>query len=183
MHHILYQQSAGWPEKFQNPRGLGPGLDAAKMMEIARGLRLRAEHRHARFGAPERALGQENPVNLRVLVLVFDLSATLFDVFSRILEVFDIELETPGFKREITRRLWSGVEMLMPPLHRWHEHAHAPPFHAALSIVFAFRPKVRISRAGEHNDMGARAMAMRFFVFADGEFRKVSAHRIIDELE
>src|SRR6476620_8350935 len=103
-------------------------------------------------------------MDLGVLILVFDLRAAFFDVFSRILEVFHVEFESPRLERKIPCRLRSGIEMLMPPLHRRHKHAHPAPFDATLVAVFAFRPKVGISRARQHDDMSAGSMAMRFFI-------------------
>ena len=122
-------------------------------------------------------------MDLRVLILVFDLSAAVFHVLAGILQFFDFEFEAPGFERQIARRFATGIEVLVPPLHRRREHAHSPPLDAPLGAIFTFRPEERITRAGEHNDMRASAMAMGFFIFADGKFRHMSAHGVIDELE
>jgi hypothetical protein len=59
----------------------------------------RAEHRHARFCAPARAFVDKNPVNFGVLILVFDLRATFFYIFARVLQILYVEFESPWLER------------------------------------------------------------------------------------
>src|ERR671925_1394820 len=87
-----------------------------------------SKHRHVRLRAAALALVKKDFVDLRVLIFVLDLSPALLHIFAGIFQILDLELEPPRLERQIARRLRSRIKMLMPPLHRWDEHAHAAPF-------------------------------------------------------
>src|ERR671923_2567449 len=73
--------------------------------------------------------------------------------------------------------------MLMPPLHRRHEHAHATPLDPFLGSIFTLRPQKGVACTSQHDDMRAGAVAMSLFIFADRKFREMRAHRVVDEFK
>ena len=130
-------------------------------------IRLRSKHRHARLSATPLALIDKYFMYRWVLVFILDLRAAFFHVLTSILQVFDFEFKTPRLKRQVTGRLRSRIEMLVPSLHRRREHTHAAPLDALLIMVLAFFPEIRVTGACQHDDMRSRAMTMRLFILAD----------------
>jgi hypothetical protein len=59
--------------------------------------------------------------------------------------------------------------MLVPPLHRRHEHTHAAPFDSLLVVILTLFPEKRITGTREHNDVRPGAMTVGLLVFTDGE--------------
>jgi hypothetical protein len=100
---------------------------------------------HADFGSSLFALGKESRVYLRVLVLILDLRPPGLDVLIGFGQILDLVRESPGFEREIARRLYAGIEMLMKPVGRRLEQTARPPVdpYARLSLL----PEIRIALA------------------------------------
>ena len=132
-------------------------------------------------GAALAALVLEDSMDLGVLILVLDLRAALLHVLAGVLELFHLVLEAPGLERQVPGRLGAVVEVLVPPLDGRHEHAHTAPVHSF--PLGAFLPQEGVAGPGQHDDVGAGAVAVGLLVLAHGELRKVRAHGVVDELE
>ena len=119
---------------------------------------------------------------LRVLVGVVDLVAA-------------VPLADPGLRHalrvadrdalvlegEIARRRRAGVEVLMQPHVRRHDHGADLPL--VVARLVALRPHQRIAFAGEDDDMRARSVRVRLLVGADRELRDVAVERALGEVE
>src|SRR5262249_20836872 len=75
-------------------------------------------------------------------------------------------------------RLGTGVEMLMEPHFRRHEHASRTPIDALLG--FALLPHERVAVSSDDQDMNAGTVTMRFLVRADTPERDVRFDRVVD---
>ena len=73
------------------------------------------------------ALFDEDPVNLRILIFIFDLRATVVFVFVRLGEVVYKIFESPRLQRNKTRRIGSRTEVLVIPVEGRYNKAPRTP--------------------------------------------------------
>ena len=69
-------------------------------------------------------------MHLGVLVFVVDLRAAGRFDFQRFNKIFDLVGKSPGFEREVARRFFAGIKMLVEPPCRRHEQAAGLPVDA-----------------------------------------------------
>src|SRR5262245_22834139 len=120
-------------------------------------------------------------MDLRILILIIDLgSARGFD-FQGFHQVLNLKGEAPGLESEITRRLLSGIEMLMKPFRRRHEERARLPVDARAR--FTGFPQQRITLAGKNHDMRARPMPMGSRISSNRVFFDMRADRVRREMQ
>src|SRR5262245_50074212 len=104
-------------------------------------------------------------MDLRIFVFILDLISHLFDTLVDIRLAAGLRLVAAPTDGEEKYRLGTGVEMLMEPHFRRHEHASRPPIDALFG--FAFLPHERVAVSSDDQDMNAGPVTMRFLVRAD----------------
>ena len=82
---------------------------------------------------------------------------------------------------EIARRRRAGVEVLVQPHVRRHDHGADLPL--VVARLVALRPHQRIALAGEDDDVGARPVRVRLLVGADRELGDMAVERGLGEVE
>src|SRR5688500_20390082 len=82
-----------------------------------------SEHGHLRFRPAMFALFDEDPVDLRILIFIFDLRATVVFVFVRLGEVVYKIFESPRLQRNKARRIGSRTEVLVIPVERQYKQS------------------------------------------------------------
>src|SRR3990172_9085353 len=119
-----------------------------------------------------------------VIVFIFDLIAAELHIyvgFSRILPIDPVILSAAPAKRQIARRDIAGVEMLVKPVGRRHDHASRLPIITLDRLPL--RVHERISLAAKNDYVRAGTVKMGLLVRAHGKLRDMGAHRILGNLE
>src|SRR5262245_8377242 len=124
-------------------------------------------------------------VDLRILVLKLDLTATQFDARKAaafaVLRAHETVAPVVPPERQISRRFCAGVEMLVePPIGRNNDAARLPidPLH-----LLAFRPQYRVALAGQDNNVRAGTVPVALLIGAHGEFGDMRAHGVFRQVE
>jgi hypothetical protein len=119
---------------------------------------------------------------LRVLVRVVDLVAAKPLADPGLRHALGIaDRDALVLEGEIARRCGAGVEMLMEPHVRRHDHGADLPL--VIARLVAFRPHQRIAFAGQDDHMGAGTVGVRLLVGTDRELRDVAVERALGEVE
>ena len=124
-------------------------------------------------------------VDLRVFVFEFNLAAAELHARERaafaVLRAHELVAPVVPAKRQVARRRRAGIEMLMEPLIRRHDHAARPPIDALRR--FTRGPENRIALTGKNDDMRAGAVLVPFLVRAHGELGDMRAHGVFGQVE
>src|SRR5262245_55282734 len=104
-------------------------------------------------------------MDLGIFVFILDLIAPLFDALVDIRLAARLRLVAAPTDGDEEYRLGTGVELLMEPQFRRHEHASRPPIDPLLG--FALLPHERVAVSSDDQDMNAGPVTMRFLVRAD----------------
>src|SRR5262245_11248612 len=127
------------------------------------------------------ALFDEHPVDLRILIFIFDLRPALVFILVGFGKILHKILESPRLERDKSGGFGAWTKVLVVPVKGRHHEARRMPVDP---LRFgSFRPHERVAVAAENHDMRSGTMTMRFLVFPWRKGGKMGAHRIAGEFK